>query len=47
MLDETIDTERIYALWDELSDFEASRMPEARVHLLSVLMVDHLRRQNV
>ncbi|QQM33016.1 helix-turn-helix transcriptional regulator (plasmid) [Martelella lutilitoris] len=42
MLNETIDTERIYALWDELSDFEASRMPEARVHLLSVVcdMID-------
>ncbi|WP_174803589.1 response regulator transcription factor [Martelella limonii] len=42
MLDETIDTERIYALWDELADFEASRMPAARHHLLSVVcdMID-------
>ncbi|MBB4120748.1 response regulator transcription factor [Martelella radicis] len=42
MLEEAIDTERIYALWDELSDFEASRMPEARVHLLSTVcnMID-------
>ncbi|PRX08586.1 UNVERIFIED_ORG: LuxR family transcriptional regulator [Martelella mediterranea] len=42
MLEETIDIERIYTLWDELADFEASRMPEARLRLLSVVcdMID-------
>ena len=42
MLDETVDTERIYALWDALADFEASRMPAAREHLLSAVceMID-------
>ncbi|MBB4122444.1 helix-turn-helix transcriptional regulator [Martelella radicis] len=42
MLSDTIDIERIYSLWDELADFEASRMSEARFHLLSVVcdMID-------
>nr|WP_272209872.1 helix-turn-helix transcriptional regulator [Marinicella sp. W31]MDC2875704.1 helix-turn-helix transcriptional regulator [Marinicella sp. W31] len=33
-MNEPIDFERIYALWDELAEFEASRMPDARMHLL-------------
>lgn len=35
MLNDEIDIERIYALWDELADFDVSRMAEARTHLLS------------